>query len=737
MDPKDLDSIIEAIKKADRASFTKALSEALAKANRGSQVSAFNTQIKKSIIDNQKNAQKQRELTNVLDQQVDAYEKLLKSQSNLAKGFESVFLRMGFGEQRAKIYSENATLAAGAVKAFGKAATDGSGRINDYTAAFKDFGLVGYTINDLGERLQKNVDVFRTLSNVGAAFGQNLITLRETATSAGLPLQDFVELIGQNSEKLAALFGTTTQGAIEFSRLSKQFRDTNIGALAPLGFTVSDINDVLLTNLELQRRTGTFIEGADQQQLDSARSLAFELDRLSKLTGQQRTELLKTMESQMSNERLLAFLGSQTDETRQRLQAFSASVGTLAPGLAEGFQDLIANAGTPVTAASRALIQNIPEATEIIQQLTNGTLTTSQAMKQLQEAAKRSNDSLRGVAQTGTVEFARLFGEVNKLATRKFDEAAATEEQIAKQNKLTAATTQFESVSKELSASFQSLETGFFATLGNVIGDGTSGINKGLTGLAGFIKDLNPVTKAILFSTKTIGSYFIDKAGQVLTTGLGTALGIRMSGGGLGGGGMGGGLGGMGGKLGGAARVAGGVGLGITGVGIGSAMAASSESNSGKLLGVGTSAASGALAGATIGSIIPGLGTAIGGVIGAILGASAGMGSLQPEKRAAGTMGEIGLPFEPKTTNLQVHAGERVLNPTEAKEYGGGNEAVLSQYSQLNSQMTQYNTTAKEMLQLQKDNNRAVSTLVAVNMATEKNTKKTSKMVDKVGTSLV
>ncbi len=269
------------------------------------------------------------------------------------------------------------------------------------------------------------------------------------------------------------------------------------------------------------------------------------------------------------------------------------------------------------------------------------------------------------MAQTGTVEFAKLFGEVNKLAKAKLDETAVTEEQLAKQNKLTAAVTQFESVSKELSASFQSIETGFFATLGNVIGDGTSGINKGLTGLAGFIKDLNPVTKALLFTTKTIGSYFIDKAGQVLTTGLGTALGIRMSGG-LGGG-LGGGPGGMGGKLGGAARVAGGVGLGITGVGIGSAMAASSESNSGKLLGVGTSAAGGALTGAAIGSIIPGVGTVIGGTLGAILGAAAGMGSLQsPEKRATGTMGEIGLPFEPKNTMARLEAGERVLNPTEA-----------------------------------------------------------------------
>ena len=730
MDPKDLESIIEAIKKADRAAFTKALSESLAKANKSTQVTAFNNKIKESITNLQKDTQKQKELRSILDEQIDSYEKLLKAQTDLARGFQSVFLSMGFGERRAKAYAENATLVSGALVKFGKAATDGSGRINDYTAAFKDFGFVGYAINDIGQRLQQNVDVFRTLANVGATFGQNLVTLRETAARAGLPLEEFVSLIGENSEKLAALFGTTTQGAVEFSRLSKQFRDTNIKVLAPLGFTVNDINDVLLTNLDLQRRTGMLVEGADQQQMDSAIALATELDRLAKLTGQNRRELLRTMESQMSNERLLAFLGSQTDEARQRLQSFSASVGTLAPGLAEGFQDLIANAGTPVTAASRALIQNIPEATDIINQLTSGTLTSSQAMVQLQEAAKRSNESLRGVAQTGTVEFARLFGEVNKLATRKFNEAAATEEQLAAQNKLTAAVTEFESVSKELSSSFQTIETGFFGTLGNVIGDSTSGINKGLIGLAGFIKDMNPVMKAILFSTKTVGMYFIDKGGQIATNAAGVALGIRMSGGGLGGTGMGG-MGGMGGTLKKAGKTAGVAGLGLTGLGLGSAMAASSESDTGKLLGIGTSAASGALLGSMI---LPGIGT----TIGAILGAVAGMASLPtPEKRAAGTMGEIGLPFEPKTTNLQVHAGERVLNPTEAKDYAGGNEALLSQYSQLNSQMTQYNSTAKEMLQLQKDNNRAVSTLVAVNMATEKNTKRTSKMVDKVGPSLV
>ena len=55
----------------------------------------------------------------------------------------------------------------------------------------------------------------------------------------------------------------------------------------------------------------------------------------------------------------------------------------------------------------------------------------------------------------------------------------------------------------------------------------------------------------------------------------------------------------------------------------------------------------------------------------------------------------------------------------------------------LTSQMTQYNMTAKETLELQKANNKVLNTLVSINAATEKNTKKTSKVVDKVGPSII
>jgi hypothetical protein len=134
------------------------------------------------------------------------------------------------------------------------------------------------------------------------------------------------------------------------------------------------------------------------------------------------------------------------------------------------------------------------------------------------------------------------------------------------------------------------------------------------------------------------------------------------------------------------------------------------------------------------------LGALIGAGIGALGGAAvAGIagGVGKPVSRATGTLGEIGLPFEPRTSNLQVHAGERVLNPTETQEYNAGGSGGNAQYAQLNAQMTQYNMTAKETLELQKANYKALNTLVNINMATEKNTKKTSKVVDKVGPSIV
>ena len=666
-------------------------------------------------------------LQEIISQVIEIKEKEIKATKTLNERFYTLFRAFGKNELAAQSSADAFTGAAETTVALGKAAYKGAGDISDFTSAFKDrLGLIGTGLQNFGSFADTSLEAFRTLSNVGANFGQNLFTLRETAASAALPLQDFVKLISANSESLAALYGSSTLGAKRFSQLSEQFRRTTIERLGPLGFTVDELNDVLLATLNLERRTGSFQEGAIADQIQSAEAFAMELDKLAKLTGQQRTQMLKQMESQLSNDRFSAFLNQQTNETtKQSLQGFVASIHGLAPGLTEGFSDLIANAGTPVTEASRMLVQNIPEASGIIQQLTAGTLDSAQAMIMLRDAAQRSNKALAGVAVTGQVPFARLFAEVNKLASAKLNLKEVTEEQRAAQDKATKSLALFQDSTKRLSSSFQSIETGFYTVLGGFIGTTGNQLNNGVKDIADGIDGLSDGTKALLFMSKTIGGFFLDKGGQIAIQAAGTAAGIRMAGGGMGGGGGVGDL--LGGKVGKGLKIGAGIGS-AAGVAGGTAMAYQSDTAMGKAAGIGTSAMSGAVLGATIGSVIPGIGTGIGAIIGGIGGlvsggVGAGLGA--DIKRSTGTFGETGLPFEPKTSLLHVEAGERVLNRQEAQDYNAEGSGGNAQYAQLNAQMTQYNMTAKETLELQKANYKALNTLVSINAATEKNTKKT------------
>ena len=268
----------------------------------------------------------------------------------------------------------------GTFAGLGRAAFEGEGSISAFTDSFKGLGVIGDAFGLIGNRLDVNIETFRQLAQVGASFGQSIVELRTSAASAALPLDDFAKLVGENSQSLAALFGSTTQGARQIALLGEAVRRDGIERLAPLGFTVDEINETLLLNLDRQRRTNVFDRLSSQQRIQSAIQFAEELDRLARLTGAQRSELQSQIEAQQSNAKFQAFLQGATDQTRRRLEGFAASIGTIAPGLNEGFQDLIANAGVPVTESAFALVQNIPEARKVVQDLISGTISSEQAL---------------------------------------------------------------------------------------------------------------------------------------------------------------------------------------------------------------------------------------------------------------------------------------------------------------------------------------------------------------------
>ena len=516
----------------------------------------------------------------------------------------------------------------------GKAAFEGQGSISAFTDNVKGLGLIG-------NRLDVNIETFRQLSQTGANFGKSIVDLRVAAGEAALPLDDFAKLVASNSNNLAALFGSTTQGAKEIATLGRITREVGIDRLAPLGFTVDEINETLLLNLDSQRRTGVLDQLTNKQRRNSAIDFAEELDRLAKLTGAQRDELRSQIESQQSNERFQVALQGQTEETRRRLQGFAATVGNIAPGLNEGFQDLIANAGVPVTESALALVQNIPGARDVINDLISGVVSSEQALGRIRDLSTQSVNRFGAATVTGQVEFLRLQGDIINLGRRIVDVDGVFQEQEQSVSSLVSNLTSFEQATKVLSSQFQGIETALLKSFGPALGGLVGGI-QGAFGASGFVAKAlasAPGLTASLIGGALIGKVLFGPALQILTTAKGVAMGIKMSGGaGMGSafggktkgsfggtmaGGMGLGKGGIGSKI-----LRGG---GLVGAGLGAAGAVGNLMDDDKTNNAG---AYGTLAGTALGAFFGPLGMMAGGAIGGMAGDA--LGGMFGGKRASG-----------------------------------------------------------------------------------------------------
>ena len=501
----------------------------------------------------------------------------------------------------------------------GRAAFEGSGSIS----AFTD-NIVGLKL--IGQRLDVNIETFRQLSQTGANFGKSIVDLRQAAANAALPLDDFASLVANNSQNLAALFGSTTQGAKAIATLGAQTRELGIDRLAPLGFTVEEINETLLLNLDNQRRAGVLSQLSDQQRINSSIAFAEQLDRLAKLTGQQRDELRAQIEQQQANERFQAFLQGQTVETGNRLRAFAGTVAGISPQLAEGFQDLIANAGVPVTESALALVQNIPGARQVVQDLISGVVSSEEALVRIRDLSAGSIDKFRKATVTGQVEFLQLQGGIIELGRRVTDTGAVFDEQSKSATNLVKGLTTFEQASKVLASQFQQVETSLLQGFGPALGGLVNGIQGLMGGLGGLVSIMakSPALTGTAIAGLLTGKFLFDKATQI---GI-VAAGVKIGNSGLGG--LANALG-LKGKGGGVGRFAGAAGRALPGlgaaIGVGSsaAMLASDDEDTQRQgrYGLG-GAAAGALAGAALGSVIPGLGTTIGALIGAGIGSMGG-----------------------------------------------------------------------------------------------------------------
>lgn len=219
----------------------------------------------------------------------------------------------------------------GGIANLGAEALQGSVRISDYA---RHIPVVG----QIATAFDRQLDTFRELSSAGAAFGNDMFDLSVVAGRSAIPIQDFTELVGSNSEALRRFGGTVSGGITTFGRLAKEMRQGSVGQqLMGMGLTTKELNENLINYNEMMLYMGKKEQMTDQQLIAGAQRYSFELDRIAKITGRNRKEIEDEMNARKDNVFLQAALANMTVEQAER---FNSSMRLLPPGM-EGFEDAL------------------------------------------------------------------------------------------------------------------------------------------------------------------------------------------------------------------------------------------------------------------------------------------------------------------------------------------------------------------------------------------------------------
>jgi len=146
---------------------------------------------------------------------------------------------------------------------------------------------------------ETGLGAFRELSKTGASFSNDIIGMTVASKGMRLELDEFVDVMKNNSASFIGLGGSVTRGAEAFAKLSSEFMDSPyIDSLKQAGYTNKELNEVLALQMSMQRYTAKEDDASRKASIESAAELAKEMDLQAKLTGKSREEQMANMKKQ-------------------------------------------------------------------------------------------------------------------------------------------------------------------------------------------------------------------------------------------------------------------------------------------------------------------------------------------------------------------------------------------------------------------------------------------------------
>ena len=282
----------------------------------------------------------------------------------------------------------------------------------DALKGFDGLSLLGVQLSDLGNAADFNVGIFKQLSQTGAGFGKSVIQLRNAALAANMPILDFVDLIQTNSTTLARLFGSIMDGVPTIQGFTRELRTRTQNELAEFGLNLEETSEFLTTQLEIQRATGQADKIRNQDLVSQTVEYSKQLARLSKLTGVSVKELDEQNRAAAVNGTFQATLAGMDRDQADRIRTLNAALEKTNPAFAQLLKEQVAF-GVPIT-----------DATKILSVLSQGTLPDlMNSFKAGQISQEEFFNSARQASNILDTDFAKGLAQAGMVGLPGVDEA--------------------------------------------------------------------------------------------------------------------------------------------------------------------------------------------------------------------------------------------------------------------------------------------------------------------------
>ena len=378
------------------------------------------------------------------------------------------------------------------------------------------------TILALVNEVDRQVVVFRELSQQGADFGLGIFGSRMAAIEAGLSLDLFKEQVLANTGTFGLLGGSVNRGVRVFTNISKNIQKDFQPTLSRLGFSMLETSDYITDYLEIQTNLGKAQQMSQEDLTDGSKDYLLQLDMLSRVTGQSRKQLSEELKRQGQDLKLKSLMATMDQDAQANLQAIVAGLGNVDPNLKAALEEMIVTGGAPISDFGRMLASTSPELVNLTAGVRNGSVSSAEfaaGMRRAAAAANSNKESLLGLATAAAVTGNDMYlVQASLLSLTEYQNGAAeaTKEQMKAQQDATKAVTNFDSQMQKFRNSLLVL----ISPLLEVVGGALSWMSMAITGVTDGFKDLMSLLPDINVDFGKFGQYLKMAVGALMLLGL-------------------------------------------------------------------------------------------------------------------------------------------------------------------------------------------------------------------------